>query len=154
MADQTLLPRLNLPAGKLQLRGSLSTPEVYDPLRERWLVLTPEEWVRQHFTWWLRESKGYPASLMANEVSLQFNGMTRRCDTLVYDRSLMPLAIVEYKAPSVAITQRVFDQIARYNMVIRAQVLMVSNGMRHYACRYDGDGYTFLRDIPDYDSLI
>ena len=154
MADQTLLPRLNLPAGKLQLRGSRSTPEVYDPLRERWLVLTPEEWVRQHFTWWLRESKGYPAALMANEVSLQFNGMTRRCDTLVYDRQLSPLAVVEYKAPSVAITQRVFDQIARYNMVIRARVLMVSNGMHHYACRYDGDGYTFMREIPDYDSLI
>ena len=82
---------------------------------------TPEEWVRQHFVAWLTGALGYPASLMANEVGLRLNGTLRRCDTIIYDRSLRPLVVVEYKAPSVTISQRVFDQIARYNLVLRAR---------------------------------
>ena len=91
--------------------------------------------------------------MMANEVGLRLNGMLRRCDTLIYDRSLHPIAIVEYKAPHIAVTQKVFDQIARYNLVIGARVLIVTNGMSHYCCRFDGNAYAFLRDVPDYGEI-
>jgi len=143
---------LHLPPADLRLsRGADGTVRVYDPLRRRWLVLTPEEWVRQHFTAYLRDSLGYPASLMANEVSLELNGLRKRCDTVVFSREgLRPLLIVEYKRPSVAITAAVFDQIARYNSVLGAPWLMVSNGLRHFCCRFDGEAYTFVRDLPTY----
>lgn len=144
---------LNLPVQQVELRHAGSTIEVYDPLRRQWLVLTPEEWVRQNFTSWLISEKGYPRSLMANEVGLRLNGMLRRCDTLVYDRALRPLVVAEYKAPDVAITAAVFDQVARYNMVLRARLLIVSNGLRHFCCRYTPCGYEFLRDIPNFADL-
>ena len=92
---------------------------------------------------------------MANEVQLKLNGMSRRCDTVVYDRTLRPRVIVEYKAPSVSITQKVFEQICRYNMVLEVDFLVVSNGLRHYCCQVDAKNgsYAFLEDIPDYDTL-
>lgn len=133
------------------LRGA---PELYDPLRRKWLAITPEEWVRQHFVSFLINHREYPAELIANEYGLRLNGTLRRCDTLIFDRHLRPLVVVEYKAPSVAVTQRVFDQIARYNIVMQAPYLIVSNGMGHYCCRFDGEGYTFLRDIPRYPDLL
>ena len=147
---------LNLPMAALRLsRDKAGLVRVYDPLRRRWLVLTPEEWVRQHFTAFLRSDLGYPASLMANEVSLEYNGMRRRCDTVVFSREgLRPLLIVEYKRPTVAITATVFDQIARYNAVMGAPWLMVSNGLRHFCCRFDGEGYTFVRALPPYCDII
>ena len=92
---------------------------------------------------------------MANEISLKLNGTARRCDTVIFDRALRPVAIVEYKAPSVALNQKVFDQIARYNSVLGAPFLIVSNGLRHYCCRYvRGTGYRFLNDIPAYSEMI
>lgn len=147
---------LNLPAARLELRREADGPvRVYDPLRRRWLVLTPEEWVRQHFTAYLRDSLGYPAAMMANEVSLELNGQRKRCDTVVYSREgLRPLLIVEYKRPSVEVTAGVFDQIARYNSVLGARWLMVSNGLRHFCCRFEGDGYEFARALPRYDELV
>lgn len=150
---ESLLTPLNLPAARLQLRHGASSPEVYDILRRQWVVLTPEEWVRQHFTHWLIDAKGFPASLMANEVGLTLNGTRRRCDTLVYDRNLNPAVVVEYKAPSVAVTQRVFDQIARYNIVLKAHVLIVSNGLSHFCCRFNDGGYEFLREVPDFAAI-
>lgn len=154
--DSSSYPRLNLPAAQLQLRagsGRLGSPEVLDPLRAKWLALTPEEWVRQHFTAFLRTERAYPAALMANEFSICLNGTSRRCDTVVFDRSLHPRVICEYKAPAVALTQRVFDQIARYNIVLEAPFLMVSNGLRHFCCRFRGNSYEFLNDIPDFSSV-
>ncbi len=93
---------------------------------------------------------------MANEAGLVQNGIRRRCDTVVFDRNGLPLVIVEYKAPAVQITQRVFDQIVRYNSVLKAPFLIVSNGLRHYCCRVDvqSGSYSFLRDIPCWDSLM
>ncbi len=129
---------------------------VFDRLRKRYVALTPEEWVRQHFVEYLIEEKQFPAALMANEVSLTQNGIKRRCDTLVADREGQPLVIVEYKAPEIEITQQVFDQIVRYNMVLRARYLMVSNGMSHYCCQidYENNTYSFLNDIPEYAELL
>ena len=151
------LPELNLPLCGLKMRPDADSRrggmEVYDATRRRWVALTPEEWVRQNFVAFLVGSKGYPQPLTANEVSLCLNGLSRRCDTVVYDRALRPLVVVEYKAPSVDITQKVFDQIARYNIVMGAPYLIVSNGLVHYCCRFDGGSYSFLRQIPAYGDI-
>jgi hypothetical protein len=100
---------------------------------------------------------GYPEGLMANEVSLKFNNTRRRCDTVLFTRGdVRPLAIVEYKAPEIEITQKVFDQIARYNMVMGARLLIVSNGLRHFCCLLSPTTatYKFLREIPSYNQLL
>ncbi|MBD5175020.1 MAG: type I restriction enzyme HsdR N-terminal domain-containing protein [Bacteroidales bacterium] len=150
-------PQLNLPAFGARVRPDADSVrgglEIYDALRRKWVALTPEEWVRQNFVNFLVTERGYPAALMANEVEIKLNGLSRRCDTVVYDTRLQPRVVVEYKAPSVAITQKVFDQIARYNIVVNAGVLIVSNGLRHYCCRFDGEGYRFLCDVPPYAQL-
>ena len=129
---------------------------ILDVIRRQYVALTPEEWVRQHFVHFLIEHKGYPQSLMGNEVQLKLNGMSRRCDTVVYDRALRPRAIIEYKAPSVNITQRVFEQICRYNIVLQVDYLIVSNGLAHYCCKVDyaNRSYTFVEDIPEYSNIV
>lgn len=147
---------LNLPKYDFNIsKDEKGTVTIYDRLRRRYVALTPEEWVRQHFTRFLIEERGFPEGLMANEVSLTQNGIHRRCDTLVADPGGEPLAIVEYKSPSVAVTQKTFDQIVRYNMVLKARYLMVSNGLAHYCCEidYDTGTYRFLQDIPPYSTL-
>lgn len=126
------LPALNLPPIAPRLRrDDVIGLTIHDPLRDKFVALTPEEWVRQHFTSFLIDNMGYPPSLMANEMGVKFNGMTRRCDTVVYDRHALPWMIVEYKAPTVKITREVINQIARYNMVLHARYLVISNGLRH-----------------------
>lgn len=126
--------------------------KVFDPLRAKYVAITPEEYVRQHFTAWLISSLGYPKSLVSNEVSITLNNTRRRCDTVVFRSDGSPLMIVEYKAPAVTINQEVFDQIARYNIVLRSRYLVVSNGLNHYCCEmhYDSNSYTFLPEIPEY----
>lgn len=143
---------LNLPPADLRLRKEGKILKVFDPLRQKYVAMTPEEYVRQHFTAWLAGSLGYPASLTSNEVSITLNNTRRRCDTVVYRSNGTPLMIVEYKAPTVAITQDVFDQIARYNMVLRSKYLVVSNGLRHYCCEmdYEHNSYSFLPQIPEW----
>lgn len=152
-----ILQPLNLPQIDARLRPDADSTrqglEIYDRLRQRWVALTPEEWVRQHFVAFLEKERGFPEALMGNEVSLSLNGMSRRCDTVVFTRNLKPLCIVEYKAPEVKITQKVFDQIARYNSVMQAMYLIVSNGLQHYCCRLEDDGYKFLHDIPQFENL-
>lgn len=124
--------------------------KVFDPLRSKYVALTPEEYVRQHFIAWMTDDLGYPASLMQNEVSLSLNNTKRRCDTVVFRSDGSPLVIVEYKAPTISITQNVFDQIARYNMVLQSRYLIVSNGLRHFCCEmnYENESYVFLPKIP------
>lgn len=146
---------LNLPsfAVKIQQRDGKNT--IFDPLRKKYVALTPEEWVRQHFTHFLTEFKGYPKGLLANEVQLTLNGTKKRCDTVLFNKDLSARMIVEYKAPSITITQAVFDQITRYNMVLKVDYLIVSNGINHYCCKIDYNTmtYTFLPDIPAYNEL-
>lgn len=148
---------LNLPPRQLQLTTRADgTVCVYDPLRHKELELTPEEWVRQHFVAHLIADLGYPPALMANEVKITLNGLTRRCDTVVWrSKDATPLVIVEYKRPDVAITSKVFTQIARYNMSLQADYLMVSNGLKHYCCKLNREtnSYSFLKEIPTYQSL-
>lgn len=148
---------LNLPPLPQKLRRDANSgrTEIYDRWRERWVALTPEEWVRQHFVAMLVEERGYVSGRIANEVTINLNGMTRRCDTVVYNASAEPLMIVEYKAPNIRITRRVLDQIARYCMVVRAPYLAVSNGMVHFCWRADASSgqWTFVPEIPRYDAL-
>lgn len=152
------LPRLNLPLFRAELRRDADSRrnglEIYDILRRRWVALTPEEWVRQHFVHFLVEQRGYPSGLMANEVSLKLNNTSRRADTVVYSRTLQPLAVIEYKAPTVEITASVFEQAVRYNSVTGAPCIILSNGMRHVcAMRKPEGGYMFARDVPSYPVL-
>ena len=130
-------------------------PTIYDTLRRKYVKLTPEEWVRQHFVHMLVERKGYPGALMANEVALKVGEKLLRADTVLYDSRLRPRMVIEYKAPHVAITQAVFDQIATYNLLLRVDYLVVSNGLSHYCCRmdYEGRQYRYLQDIPLYAEL-
>ena len=120
-----------------------------------WTPLTPEEQVRQAFVSYLSNYKGYPLSHIANEQAIQLNGMSRRCDSVVYDKSGTPKVIVEYKRPSIKLTQKVFDQISRYNLVLHVDYLIITNGLKHYCVRmdYNAGKYTFLQDIPTYAEL-
>ena len=146
---------LNLPAFDAKVIRKDGRTAIFDIIRRRYVALTPEEWVRQHFVHYLIEHKGYPRSLMANEVQLNLHHTRKRCDTVLYRRDLTAQMIVEYKAPDVEITQAVFDQIGRYNLVLHVDYLVVSNGLRHYCCRMDyaQNRYQFLPDIPPYEML-
>lgn len=146
---------LNLPSYQIKLSGNAEKPAIWDILRRRFVALTPEEWVRQHFVHYLTEHLGYPTSLMANEIGLTIGGKQLRADTVVYDQSLHPRVIIEYKAPTVKLSQKVFDQISTYNMLMHVDYLMVSNGLQHYCCKmdYENQKYLFLNGIPYYDKL-
>lgn len=147
--------KLNLPDYRLRLRKEEGKTYIYDDLRQRFVTLTPEEWVRQHFVHYLMEHLGYPRELMMNEVTIQVGLTTKRCDTLLYSRQLTPRVLIEYKAPHIRITDRVLQQILRYNYTLRVPYLILSNGMEHFACRidYEQGYYTFLEHIPPYDEL-
>ena len=145
-------PSLNIPLSELRLKSENGEIKVYDPARDKFVSLTPEEFVRQHFVEWLIRDYGYPRSLIANEAAVKVNDTKKRCDTIVFNRQGDPLMIVEYKAPGVNINQDTFDQIVRYNMALRARYLVVSNGLRHYCCviDYKNNTYNFIPQIPHY----
>ena len=149
-----MLP-LNLPPCLLKISNDAGKYSVFDVLRKKYIALTPEEWVRQHFVHYLIEHKGFPQALLANEVQIRLNATKKRCDTVLYRRDLSARLIVEYKAPSVEITQAVFDQITRYNMVLKVDYLIVTNGLQHYCCQidYTRQTYCFLPEIPAYNEL-
>lgn len=146
------MEKLNLPDAPLRTRQDGDRTQVFDPLRRRYVALTPEEWVRQHFVHFLVSVKGYPAGRIANEVPLKVGQMQKRCDTVIYGPQADPLMIVEYKQPSVAITQKVFDQTWRYNLPLHVPYIIVSNGMQHYCCHidYEQGKVEFLKDVPAY----
>lgn len=146
-----MLP-LNLPYYAAKISEKEGKRTIYDVVRRKYVALTPEEWVRQHFVNYLIIEKKYPAGLIANEVALTLNGTSKRCDTVVYGKFLTPLMIVEYKAPNIEIKQTVFDQIIRYNIIMRVRYLVVSNGIDHYCCciDYEKNSYSYLDGIPDY----
>ncbi len=146
---------LNLPPFNINVKKTDGKLSVWDPLRRKFVALTPEEWVRQHFVNFLLTEKGYPSALVANEIQINLNNQKRRCDSVIYDRKLTPLMIVEYKAPDVNITQSVFDQIVRYNIVLKVKYLIVSNGLNHFCCEmnYVDQTFCYLPDIPLYTDL-
>ena len=147
--------QLNLPPFDMKLSGTRERMKVFDILRRRYVALTPEEWVRQHFVNYLINHLGYPAPLLANEVQLTVGEKHLRADTVLFSRDMRPRMIVEYKAPSVAITPDVFNQIAVYNTLLHVDYLVVSNGVEHYCRRIDyttGQALS-LDNIPTYDML-
>lgn len=151
-----ILTPLNLPPFEPKIKyTSGDKMSIFDILRQKYVALTPEEWVRQHFIHYLIQEKGYPQNLLANEMAITLNGTTKRCDSVLFDGQMKPKVIIEYKAPHVTITQKVFDQITRYNMVLHVEYLIVSNGLHHYCCKIDKkeSRYTFLKDIPTYENL-
>lgn len=147
--------QLNLPPFDIKVKKIDDKFAVFDNLRRKYVSLTPEEWVRQHFVNYLIAEKDYPPLLIANEMQIYLNGQKKRCDSVVYDNHLRPLAIVEYKAPEVKISQQVFEQIVRYNIVLKVKYLMVSNGMKHYCCvmDYENQSFSYLKEIPQYIDL-
>lgn len=146
---------MTIPEKELRIRNDNGLLKVFCRLRNKYVALTPEEYVRQRFVSWLIDTKHYPESLMTNETAITVNGVRRRCDTIVWSRKLEPLIIVEYKAPDVKLTQKVYDQIVRYNLSLRARFLIVSNGNQSYCCLndYENNSYRFLPEIPDYQDL-
>ena len=149
------MQQLNLPTYTAKIIKKGTELKIYDILRRKYVALTPEEWVRQNFVHFLIDYKGFNPTLMANEVAICLNGVNKRCDSVLYSKSLVPRMIIEYKRPGVEITQKVFDQICRYNMALHVDYLIVSNGLSHYCCRIDAEkgDYTFLDDIPRYEDL-
>ncbi len=146
---------LNLPKAPVKITVKEGKRYVFDVLRRKYVALTPEEGGRQHFTHYLLHEQGYPQGLLANEVQIQLNGTRKRCDTVLYNRDLTARMIVEYKAPTVGITQAVFDQITRYNMALKVDYLVVTNGLTHYCCKIDyaTRTYAFLPSVPAYSEL-
>ena len=149
------MSELNLPPFEQKIQMRDGHPAIFDILRRKYVALTPEEWVRQHFVHYLTEHKGYPPTLLANEVELRIGEKRLRCDTVLYTRELQPRMIIEYKASTVTITQRVFDQIASYNLMLQADYLVVSNGLQHYCYKLDKEHqkFLFLEQIPNYENL-
>ena len=147
--------QLNLPPYQIRVRETGGRKQIFDILRRKYVALTPEEWVRQHFIHYLIEHKNYPASLLANEVSLQIGEKRMRADSVLYDNQLHPRIIIEYKAPNITLTQKVFDQITVYNLLLHVDYLIVSNGMTTYICKmdYEKQTYKFLETIPNSENI-
>ena len=145
---------LNLPEYRFRLKKENNISYIFDEIRKKFLVLTPEEWVRQHFVQFLIREKKYPRSLMKLEGGLKLNSMQKRSDNLLFNRSGEKVMLVECKAPSVKISQDTFDQVARYNFTHRVKYLVVSNGMQHFCAEIDLEkkSYNFLRELPEYSS--
>lgn len=146
---------LNLPKTNLKITKQGDKYAIFDVLRKRYIRLTPEEWVRQHFVHFLLEHKGFPLARMANEITIMLNQTTKRCDTVCYGQNAQPLVIIEYKAPHIALNQDTLNQVCRYNMVLRVPYLMLSNGMQHICIKvdYEKGEYRFLDDIPQWVQL-
>ncbi|MGZ3873416.1 MAG: type I restriction enzyme HsdR N-terminal domain-containing protein [Mucilaginibacter sp.] len=149
-----LLP-LNLPPYPFKITDLGGQLCLFDVIRKKNIIITPEEWVRQHFVQYLINQKKYPKSLIKLEGGHKLHGMAKRTDIVVYNTSGEKILLVECKAPAIAISQKVFDQVARYNMVHKVKLLAVSNGLQHYYCFIDFNtqGYNFIEELPAYNDL-
>ena len=146
------MQQLNFPAYTFRLKSSENKPLIFDPIRKKFIRLTPEEWVRQHTVKHLMEAYNYPLSLINVEKEIRVNALSKRYDIVIFKPDGSLQLIVECKAPVIKITQETFDQIARYNLTVQAQFLMVTNGLTHYFCQmdYENKKYDFLPDFPVY----
>jgi len=149
-------PPLNLPSYPLPIKVEQDKHWVFDSIRKKYLVLTPEEWVRQHFVWFLIYECGCPKNLIAVEMGLRVHQMRRRSDIVVFNKRGKACLIVECKAPHIRINQKTFDQIAQYNIQLQVKYLVVSNGLQHYCCYVDWDNksYHFIENVPHYAQII
>jgi hypothetical protein len=146
------MQELNLPNYSLKLKKEGNKNFIFDSIRKKYLVLTPEEWVRQNFIQFLIQEKGYPASLIAIEMGIDVLNTKKRCDIVLFNNEGKAHIIVECKAPSIKISQDTFDQIARYNLTLKTDLLIVTNGLEHYTCIMDHENerYQFVKEIPEY----
>ena len=146
------MQKLNFPEYLFRFKNSENKVLIFDEIRKKFVALTPEEWVRQHVVKFLLEEKKYPKSYINVEKNIKINGLTKRYDIVVFNPDGSIFLLVECKAPEVSITQNVFDQIARYNLKLNAQYLMVTNGLNNYFCQMDfeNEKYVFLKELPIY----
>ena len=149
------MQKLNLPECQLKILKENDKLKVFDIIRKKYVAFTPEEHVRQQFIHYLITEKQYPKGLLSVEKQLKVHDTEKRADIVLFNTKLEPVVIIECKAPEINITQKTFDQIARYNMTFKADCLIVTNGMKHYCCKpdYKTGNYTFLKDIPDYETI-
>lgn len=143
---------LQFPTYNFRFKNSENKVSIFDEIRKKFIILTPEEWVRQHVIHFLVYEKNYPKSLINVEKTLKINDLTKRYDVVVFHNDGTIFLLVECKAPQIKINQDTFDQIARYNMKLRADLLMVTNGLHHYFCKMDfeNEKYSFLEKLPNY----
>lgn len=147
---------LNFPRYNFRFKSNENKPLIFDEIRKKFIVLTPEEWVRQHVIQWLIVDKKYSKSYINVEKQLQLNNTVKRYDIVVYNKDGSIHLLIECKAPSVEITQQTFDQIARYNFILNASLLMVTNGINHYYCTVDfkNERYSFLEELPNFNKKL
>ena len=143
---------LNLPSFDWDIRESKGSSTIFDPLRKKHIILTPEEWVRQHFTQYLIQHLKYPKSLIQLERGHAYNTLAKRTDILVYGRSGSPFMLIECKASHIKIDEKVFHQASVYNKTIRAKYLVVTNGVQHFCCLIDqaSSSFTFMDELPEF----
>ena len=148
------MQKLNFQLYNFRFKNNENKVSIFDEIRKKFIILTPEEWVRQHVVQFLLEEKKYPKSLINVEKVLKINGLRNRYDVVVFNSDGSIFILIECKAPEIKIAQATFDQIARYNMTMNAQFLMVTNGLNHYFCQmdYENEKYTFLENLPNYNS--
>ena len=147
---------LNFPAFEVRTKTDGKRTLIFDGVRKKYVSLTPEEWVRQHLIHYLITEKSYPAALTSVETPLKYARMDKRSDVIVSDRNGNPLMLAECKAPEVALTQKVFEQIAVYNLTVQATFLMITNGLQHYCMTSATESLPacFLDEIPEYGDLL
>ncbi|GAA0758984.1 type I restriction enzyme HsdR N-terminal domain-containing protein [Psychroflexus lacisalsi] len=146
------MQKLDFPEYSFKFKSKENKPAIFSILRKKYLVLNPEEWVRQHCVHFLISEKNYSKDLLNEERQIQVNGILKRYDIVSFSSNGTIELIVECKAPSVNITQQTFDQIARYNMALKADYLMITNGINHYFCQmdYENETYIFLETLPSH----
>jgi hypothetical protein len=146
---------LNLPTYTFKITTKEQKKYIFDAFRKKFVLLTPEEWVRQNFLQYLIREKGYSSNLLQVEMGFKLGQQSYRADIIAFDRSGRSLLVVECKAPEVKIGQKQFDQIARYNFEWKVPYLIVTNGLQHFCCymNYQEKKYTFLKEVPDFKSI-
>ena len=148
------MQKLNFPTYSFRFKNSENKVSIFDEIRKKFILLTPEEWVRQHVVQFLLQDKKYPKSYINVEKLIKINDLSKRYDGVVFQPNGEIFLLIECKAPEVAISQQTFDQIARYNLVLKAKYLMVTNGLNHYFCQMDfeNEKYVFLKELPEYSN--
>jgi hypothetical protein len=147
------MQNLNFPTYSFRFKNSENKVSIFDEIRKKFILLTPEEWVRQHVVQFLLQDKKYPKSYINVEKLIKINDLSKRYDAIVYQPNGEIFLLIECKAPEVPISQQTFDQIARYNLVLKAKYLMVTNGLNHYFCQMDfeNEKYLFLNELPAHE---
>ena len=148
------MQELNFPTYSFRFKNSENKVAIFDEIRKKFIILTPEEWVRQHTVKFLMQDKNYPKSYLNVEKLIKINELSKRYDIVVFQPNGEIFLLIECKAPEVSITQKTFDQIARYNLTLKAKYLMVTNGLNHYFCQMDfeNEQYVFLEELPEFSN--